>query len=84
MIGLIAFFGTLWGRVAVAGGIFAALVGAWVGFAWHYENKGAAKAVAQIEKKAVSLNEKGLKARASVSNVDDPAGRLLGKYCRDC
>lgn len=81
MIWLIDFFGTLWGRVAVAGGIFAALLAAWTAFAWHYENKGAAKAVAAIEQRTNANVEKAQAARRSVKDI--PADQLDDQFRRD-
>lgn len=75
---------TLWARVAATGGLVALVLSAWLAFALHYEHKGAAKAAAQIEQKAVALNEKGVKARASVADVDNAAERLRKQYCSDC
>ena len=75
---------TLWARVAATGGLVALVLSAWLGFALRYEHKGAAKAAAQIEQKAVALNEKGVKARASVADVDNAAERLRKQYCSDC
>lgn len=81
MIGLIDFFGTLWGRVAVAGGIFATLLGLWFGFALHYEHKGAAKAVAAIEQRTNANVEKAQAARRSVQGI--PADQLDDQFRRD-
>lgn len=71
-------------KLVATGGLIATILGLWFGFAQHYENKGAAKAVAKIEQKAVALNEKGVKARASVAGVSDAAERLRKDYCDDC
>jgi hypothetical protein len=81
MMELITFFGTLWGRVAVAGGIFATLLAAWVGFAWHFENKGAAQAVAKIEQRNNANVEKAQAARRSVQGIPDD--QLDDQYRRD-
>jgi hypothetical protein len=81
MMELIAFFGTLWGRVAVAGGIVATLLAAWVGFAIHYEHKGAAKAVAKIEQRNNANVAKAQAARRSVQDIPD--NQLDDQYRRD-
>lgn len=81
MIGLIAFFGTIPGRLTVAGGIFAALITAWAAFAWHYEKKGEAKVLAKIEKSTAANVEKAASARRSIDNI--PTSQLSDKYRRD-
>lgn len=81
MIGLITFFGTLWGRAAVAGGICAALAYAWLGFAWHYEKKGESRVLAKIEQRTTQNVEKATAARKSVESV--PADRLNDQFRRD-
>jgi hypothetical protein len=81
MIGLITFFGTLWGRVAVAGGIFAALVTAWLAFAAHYKAIGESRVLAQIEKGTAINVKKADRARASVANT--PIDKLDDAYRRD-
>lgn len=81
MIGLIAFFGTLWGRVAVAGGILAALIAAWAGFAHHYRQQGESRVLHKIEQRTTINVEKATKARQSVESL--PADRLNDRYRRD-
>jgi len=81
MIGLITFFGTLWGRVAVAGGIFAALVTAWLAFAHHYTSLGESRVLAKIEQRTNENVEKASRARASVAKV--PSDQLDDRYRRD-
>ena len=81
MIGLIAFFGTLWGRVAVAGGILAALIAAWAGFAAHYKGVGESRILAKIEKATAANTEKAAAARRSVEHI--PAEQLNDHYKRD-
>lgn len=72
---------TLWARVAATGGLIALILSAWLAFALHYENKGAAKVVAKIEQKAAANVEKAQAARASVANT--PADKLSDRYRRD-
>jgi hypothetical protein len=81
MIGLIAFFGTLWGRVAVAGGILAALITAWAGFAHHYRQQGESRVLQKIEQRTTINVEKAQAARRSVETL--PADRLTDRYRRD-
>ncbi|CCB64483.1 hypothetical protein [Hyphomicrobium sp. MC1] len=81
MIGLITFAGTLWGRVAVAGGIFAALVTAWLAFAAHYKAIGESRVLAKIEQRTNENVDKAQRARASVENL--PADQLRDRYRRD-
>lgn len=81
MIGLIAFFGTLWGRVAVAGGILAALLAAWAGFAHHYRKQGESRVLQKIEQRTSENVEKAAKARQSVESL--PADKLSDRYRRD-
>jgi len=81
MIGLIAFFGTLWGRVAVAGGILAALIAAWAGFAAHYKGVGESRVLQKIEQRTTINVEKAQAARRSVETL--PADRLTDRYRRD-
>jgi hypothetical protein len=83
MIGLIAFFGTLWGRVAVAGGILAALIAAWAGFASHYKSKGAASVIqaSRIEGQKINEKNRSVTVRAQQPGAFD---RLRRESCRDC
>ncbi len=79
MIGpLLSFLLTPLGRWA---GIALMLAAAWFGFARHYENKGASRVVAQIEKKANDNAKKADAARRSVEHLPDE--RLRDKYFRD-
>ena len=66
------------GRIA---GTFAILAIAWFGFARHYENKGASRVVAKIEKGNNANAEKANAARRSVD--DTPADSLFDNYRRD-
>lgn len=72
---------TLWARIAATGGLVALVLGAWFAFALHYENKGAAKAVAKIEQRIKVNVEKATKARQSVESL--PADKLSDRYRRD-
>lgn len=76
--GILGFLITPIGRWA---GIVSMVLLAWFGFAKHYENKGASRVSAQIEKK-VQANAKTADAvRSSVESV--PADRLRDKWTRD-
>ena len=72
---------TLWTRVAATGGLVALVLSAWLAFALHYENKGAAKAVAKIEQRSAANVEKAQAARRSVESI--PADKLNDRYRRD-
>ena len=72
---------TLWARIAATGGLVALVLSAWFAFALHYENKGAAKAVAKIEQRTQANVEKAQAARRSVEIL--PADRLTDRYRRD-
>lgn len=72
---------TLWARIAATGGLVALVLGAWVSFALHYEHKGAAKAVAQIEQRTNANVEKAQAARKSVQSL--PADQLNDQFRRD-
>lgn len=75
------FFGTLFGRVALAGGLFASLV-AWRAWDIHEQRSiGEAQAQAQMEKNANANAKKADKARQSVDSVPD--SRLRDGYWRD-
>ena len=72
---------TLWARIAATGGLVALVLSAWFAFALHYENKGAAKAVAKIEQRTQANVEKAQAARRSVETL--PADRLNDRSRRD-
>lgn len=81
MLGLVTFFGSLWGRVAVAGGILAALLAAWAAFAHHYRQQGESRVLEKIERRTNENVAKAQAARASVANT--PADKLSDRYRRD-
>ena len=72
---------TLWAHIAATGGLVALVLSAWFAFALHYENKGAAKAVAKIEQRTQANVEKAQAARRSVEIL--LADRLTDRYRRD-
>ena len=79
MIGTaLAFLITPFGRwAAIAAMVFAV----WFGFARHFENKGASRVVAQIEKRIEANAKKADVVRRSLTSV--PAERLRDAYTRD-
>lgn len=81
MIQIAAFLGTLWGRVALGAGVVVALVGLRAWDISHQQAKGAAKAVAKIEKATDNATKAGKRAadRAvspGVRGERDPTTRL--------
>jgi len=75
------FFGTLFGRVALAGGLFASLV-AWRAWDIHEQRSiGEAQAQAQMEKAANANAKKAEKAARSVDALPDSG--LRDKFFRD-
>jgi hypothetical protein len=75
------FFGTLFGRLALAGGIFASFV-AWRAWDVHQQREiGEMRAQAQMEKAANANAKKAEKARNSVQSI--PADRMRDRYWRD-
>lgn len=64
-----------------AAGTLAILAMAWFGFARHYENKGASRVVAKIEKGNNANVQKADAARRSVDGL--PADSLFDHYRRD-
>ena len=79
MIGTaLAFLITPFGRwAAIAAMVFAV----WFGFARHFENKGASRVVAQIEKRIEANAQKANGVRRSVQSL--PASGLRDEYSRD-
>ena len=75
---IIAFLIDPFGRWAA---ISAMVFAVWFCFARHYENKGASRVVAQIEKKVEANAQKADDVRRSVQSV--PVDRLRDKYTRD-
>jgi hypothetical protein len=59
MIAVIGFLSSTVGRVLVGAGGLLAL---WISFAWHYEGKGEAKAVAKMEKATTHATNQGKRA----------------------
>lgn len=76
MIAIIGFLSTKIGRVlvSVAGGL-----ALWVTFAWHYEGKGAAKAVAKMEKATTHATNQGKRA-ADLSRTGGVRGTVDPGY----
>jgi hypothetical protein len=78
MIAIIGFLSTTIGRVLVS---VAGALALWVAFAWHYEGKGAAKAVAQFQANGERNAQKASAARRAVDRIPDE--RLRDSYFRD-
>ena len=78
MIQIATFLGTALGRYLIGGGLI--LIG-WIGFAKHYENKGASRVVAKIEQRNSANANKAERARRSVDSLSDD--RLRDPYFRD-
>lgn len=74
---LIPWFGTLWGRVAVAG-LIASL---WFGWLWHHDSKIQSRVIQKIETRNNANVEKATAARRSVESV--PTDKLSDRYRRD-
>lgn len=66
------------GKIAVTA---LAVLGVWWGFARHYENKGADKLLAKIEKKVEANAKEAGKIRKSIGSV--PVERLRDAHTRD-
>ncbi len=77
MIGLLGFFGTLWGRVAVGAGIVLALVALRAADVHKQRKIGETRAVTKIEKANEKATDLGRKA-AEKSRAPAGAGRLRG------
>ncbi len=77
MIGLLGFFGTLWGRVALGAGIVLALVALRAADVHKQRKIGETRAVTKIEKANEKATDLGRKA-AEKSRAPAGAGRLRG------
>lgn len=75
MIGALAFFGTMWGRVATVAAIVAALVALRAADVHHQRKVGEARAVTKIEKANEKATDLGKKAAAK-SRAPAPPGRV--------
>jgi hypothetical protein len=81
MIQIAAWLGTLWGRMALGGGVVVALVGLRAWDVHTQQAAGARKAVAKMEAKANENARKADDARRSVDRL--PADRLRDRFTRD-
>jgi len=80
MIQIVAWLGTLWGRVALGAGVVVALVGLRAWDVSTQQAKGAAKATAKIEKATDNAAQSGKRAAAQsaapgLRGVRDPYTR---------
>lgn len=78
-----AWLGTLIGQICTGGAIVALILTAWLSFAHHYENKGAAKVIetSKVEGKKINAKNESVRARADRPGA---AQRVRKNYCRDC
>ncbi len=85
MIGLLGFFGSLWGRVALGAGIVVALIGL---RAWDVSNQrkvGAVREQVRVETVGKKIDAKAQQKRERVQNAPpSEVDAALRKYCRDC
>ena len=85
MIGLITFFGTIGGRLALGAGLIAALVGLRAWDVSHQRKVGAHLEAVRVETVGKQIDAKAQKKRERVERA--PAPQIdadLLKYCRDC
>jgi hypothetical protein len=81
MTAIADFFGTVFGRIALAGGLFASFV-AWRAYDVHEQRAiGEQRAQVQMEKTAHANAQKADKAASSVASIPDD--RLFDRYFRD-
>lgn len=73
----IPWFGTLWGRVAVAG----LIASMWFGWLWTHDAKVESRVISKIENRNSANVEKAQAARRSVESI--PVDQLGDKYRRD-
>lgn len=77
MIGIISFFGSLWGKVALGAGIVLALVALRAADVHKQRKIGETRAVTKIEKANEKATDLGRKA-AEKSRAPAPSGRVRG------
>lgn len=85
MIGALAFFGTMWGRVATVAAIVAALVGLRAWDVHHQRQVGAKREQVRVENVGKKIDAAAQKKRERVERAaPSEVDAALRKYCRDC
>ena len=85
MISAIAFFGTLWGRVALGAGIVVALIGLRAWDVSHQRKVGAVREQVRVEQVGKKIDERAQKKRERVQQApSSDVDAALRKFCRDC
>lgn len=85
MIGLISFFGTLWGRVALGVGIVVALVSLRAWDVSHQRKVGAHREQVRVETVGKKIDGRAQRKREQVERAKpSEIDAALRKYCRDC
>lgn len=85
MIGLLGFFGTLWGRVALGAGIVVALIGLRAWDVSHQRKVGAHREQVRVETVGKKVEKRAQQKREQVERAPpSDVEKALRKFCRDC
>lgn len=85
MISAIAFFGTLWGRVALGVGIVVAMAGLRLWDVHRLETRGIRKEQVRVEQVGKKIDQRAQKKRERVQQApSSDVDAALRKFCRDC
>jgi len=85
MISVIAFFGTIGGRLALGAGLIAALVGLRAWDVSHQRKVGAHREAVRVEETGKKIDAKAQQKRQRVERAPpNEIDNALRKYCRDC
>lgn len=85
MIGLLGFFGSLWGRVALGAGIVVALIGLRAWDVSHQRKVGAVREQVRVETVGKKIDGRAQKKRDQVEKAPpSDVEKALRKFCRDC
>lgn len=85
MIGIISFFGSLWGKVALGAGIVVALVGIRAWDVSHQRKVGAQREQVRVETVGKKIDGRAQQKRERVERAPpNEVDAALRKYCRDC